>query len=316
MRAPDTHKPRNLRRWASVAIALAAIGLAAFLLHRNLSQYSFGDIVAAATAVPGWRIAACLAFAGLSYLTLTGFDWLALTHIKRPLRYRYVALTSFTSLSIGHNIGLAALSSGAIRYRFYSRAGLPMGDIAKIIVFCGVTVGLGLMTLGGAALLLNSGEAAKVTGLPRPIVLSLGAACGLLVAAYVALTAYVKRPLRWREWTLELPTPRIALGQVAVGSTNYLFVAACLHQAIKALADVPYLSVAAVYAVANTTALISHAPGGLGVLESVVLHLLPMQRMIGALLVFRLTYFLIPLVIGGLFFAVSEIVLRGKRRGR
>src|SRR5690606_1118282 len=45
------------------------------------------------------------AFAAASYLCLTGFDALAVRYAGRPLPYRRVALASFVSLTIGHNIG-------------------------------------------------------------------------------------------------------------------------------------------------------------------------------------------------------------------
>jgi glycosyltransferase 2 family protein len=78
---------------------------------------------------------------------------------------------------------------------------------------------------------------------------------------------------------------------------------------------VGYLGVATVYVLANLATLLSHVPGGLGVIESVVLFLLPEQHVIGALIMFRLVYFLVPLCIGSLLFAVVEL-LRTRRRGR
>src|SRR3712207_8967800 len=61
-------------------------------------------------------------------------DWssdVCSSDLGRPLSYPKVALASFVSLSLGHNIGFAGLSSGAIRYRFYSRAGLTAEEVAK-----------------------------------------------------------------------------------------------------------------------------------------------------------------------------------------
>jgi uncharacterized membrane protein YbhN (UPF0104 family) len=62
--------------------------------------------------------------------------------------------------------------------------------------------------------------------------------------------------------------------------------------------------------------MISHVPGGLGVIESVVMFLLPAGNAIGALLVFRFIYFLVPLALGSILFAVAEIVFRwrGERK--
>jgi glycosyltransferase 2 family protein len=306
----DEASGRGWRRYASVLIAIAALSLAGFLLYRTLSRYSLDDLVASVTAVPLQRLARAAAFAAASYLCLTGFDYFALRYAGRPLPYRKAALASFTSLSLGHNIGFAFLSSGAVRYRFYSRWGLDTGDVAKVILFCGATVGLGLIVLGGAALLIRSDLAQEITGLARPAVLGLGALCLAIAGAYLALAAFVRAPVTIRGWSLRMPPLRLALAQIAIGPLNFACVAACLHQAIAAVTEVSYLGVASVYVIANTTALLSHVPGGLGVIESVVLYLLPQANLIGPLLVFRFVYFLVPLGLGATLLGVSEIVLR------
>ncbi|WP_457094331.1 UPF0104 family protein [Microvirga sp. P5_D2] len=297
-------------------IAVVAVGLAAFLLYRTLSRYSKDELLAAVAAIPAARLAAAGGFAAASYLCLSGFDYLALRYVGKPLPYYKAAWASFTSLSLGHNIGLAFLSSGAVRYRFYTRWGLTAADVAKVILFCGITVGLGLMVLGGAALMLRSDLAVEITGLSKGIVIGLGCICLILPAIYLALAAFVRKPLKIRSWSLEMPPLRLAIGQVIIGSVNFAFVAACLHQALAAVTDVAYIGVASVYVIANTTALISHVPGGLGVIESVVMYLLPGKDLIGPLLVFRFVYFLIPLCIGLLVFLVTELFYKRKGDAR
>jgi uncharacterized membrane protein YbhN (UPF0104 family) len=304
-----------MRNWKAI-LAVAAAALAAFLLYRTLSRYNMDQLVAAVAAVPVERLLGAGGFAAASYVALTGFDYLALRYVGRPLPYPKAALASFTSLSLGHNIGLAALSSGAVRYRFYSRWGLGTTDVAKLIVFCGLTVGLGLMVLGGLALLLRPELASAVTGLPSMLVLSTGVACLVVPAAYLALAAFVRKPLVFRNWSIEIPRLPLAAAQIVVGSLNFAFVAACLHQTLAAVSDVAYLGVASVYVIANTTALVSHVPGGLGVIESVVMHLLPGADLIGPLLIFRFVYFLVPLAIGATVLAITELSYRrsGGRR--
>src|SRR6266498_2466418 len=149
MRAVHPEAARGRAHPWTPVVAVAAAGLAGFLLYRIVSRYSLDQVVAAVTAIPLSRLMRAGCFAAASYLCLTGFDWLGLRYAGHPLAYRKAALASFTSLSLGHNIGFAALSSGAIRCRFYSRWGLDAEEVAKVIVFCGATVGLGLMILGG-----------------------------------------------------------------------------------------------------------------------------------------------------------------------
>jgi glycosyltransferase 2 family protein len=294
-------------------LAAGLVGLAAFLLYRTLSGYRFDDIVASLSSIPAGRFAFAGLFAAASYLCLTAFDWLALRYVGQTLAYHQVALASFCSLSLGHNIGFAALSSGALRYRFYSRWGISGGEAAKIILFCGVTVGLGLTVLGGFASLLRSDLAAQIIGLSEATASAIGIACLSCVAVYVALSAWLRKPLRIKDWQIEMPPLRLALAQLVVGPINFAFVAACLYQTLADVGEVSYLAVATIYVIANTTALLSHVPGGLGVIETVVLYLLPSGNVIGALIAFRTIYFLVPLCIGGPLFALTELLLNRRK---
>lgn len=306
--SPDaSRRPSGLRRILGPLLALLLVGLAAHLLHRMLSRYDFDDVVDSLTGIPAGRIVAAGIFAGMSYICLTGFDWLALRYVNQKLPYRRVALASFCSLSLGHNIGFAALSTGAIRYRFYSRWGISGGDIAKIILFCGTTVGLGLMVLAGVSLMLNSGLASQIIGVSEGTVVAIGSAGLAGAALYVVLCANLRKPLHIRKWSIEMPPVGLGLAQVVIGPINFALVAACLHQTLSALQGVSYLGVAAVYVIANVTWLASHVPGGLGVIETVVLYLLPGVDVIGALVAFRTLYFLMPLCIGGSLFLVTEL---------
>ena len=293
----------------------AVILLAAYLIWRITRQYKLDEVMQAVGAIPAWRLMLAGVFAALSYLCLTGFDWLAVRYVGRPLPWRQCALASFTALSIGHNVGVAAFSSGAIRYRFYSRWGLSGAEVVKVIVFCALTVALGLTILGGAALLLSPGLASEYTRLPRAVILLAGWGCLSLAAAYLALSTFDWRPVGIGKHTVRVPPFHLAAGQAIIGPVNFAFVAACLYQGVAAVADVSYPAVAASYVIANVTAMISHVPGGLGVIESVILFLIGGGQVIGALLVFRIVYFLVPLAIGGTTFLLIEagLMLRSRK---
>jgi uncharacterized membrane protein YbhN (UPF0104 family) len=278
-------------------MVLAVVG-AAYLLYKTLRQYSFAEIADALRAIPALHLVAGLGFAGCSYFCLACFDWLAVRYAGKSLPFRQTALASFTGLSIGHNVGVAALSSGAVRYRFYSRWGLSGGDIAKIIVFCGVTVALGLATLGAASLFLRPDDIAKMTSFSRSGIVLLALACLTFPAGYLLLAAVLRTPLRFRGWSFSMPRLKLALAQVAIGTINFAFVAASLHQMLSAFTATNYLKVVAASITANILAIISHVPGGLGVLEATIAHILPGPQSIAAVIAFRVIYYFIPLSIG------------------
>lgn len=287
-------------------IALAVL-VAGWLIYRTLAQYSWDDIRDSVAAIPKGNFVLALAFAACSYLCLTVFDFLALRYVGKPLSYPRAALASFTSLAIGHNVGVAALSSGAVRYRFYSRWGLDAEEIAKLIVFCGVTVGLGLITLAGLCLILLPGTAGKIAGLGTAASATLGIACLALGAIYLALAAFLRGELKIRSWRFALPPLHLAALQILVGTVNFACVAACLHQLLTG--ETGYMETTAAYVVGNLTALVSHVPGGLGVLEATIGFLLGGSASIGALIAFRVVYFFIPLPLGLVLLLASEALL-------
>ncbi|WP_026187216.1 lysylphosphatidylglycerol synthase domain-containing protein [Ensifer sp. BR816] len=287
---------------------LAAIGVAGWLIFRTLRQYTFDEIVRSVLQIPLGHLLAAIGFVFLSYFCLTLFDALAVRYVGQKLAYRQVALASFTSLSIGHNVGVAALSSGAVRYRFYSRWGFTGEQVAKIILFCGVTVGFGLMTLAGLCCLIMPESAARIIGISQSSARLLGIICLAASIGYVALAGFLRGSLRLFRWSFEMPPLEVAAGQVVVGAANFLCVSACLHQLVLAFGSSGFFETATAYVGANLTALVSHVPGGIGVLEATIAFLLGQSASIGALIAFRAIYFFLPLPLGLISLSIAEFL--------
>jgi uncharacterized membrane protein YbhN (UPF0104 family) len=144
--------------------------------------------------------------------------------------------------------------------------------------------------------------------------MGIGGLCLALSALYLLAAAFVRRQVTIKGWSLPMPEFKFAVGQIVVGSANFACVAACLHQTLSAAVEVPYFAVAAAYVIANGSALLTHVPGGLGVIESVVMFLLPGAKIVGALVMFRVIYYLVPLCIGAPLFGLTELYYRGRRR--
>ncbi|WP_085740388.1 lysylphosphatidylglycerol synthase domain-containing protein [Rhizobium sp. CIAT894] len=296
-------------------LLVAAFCLAIFLLYRIFQQYSLEQIVKSVGSIPLSNFCMALLFAAASYLCLSCFDLLAIRSLGKSLPYRKIALASFISLSLGHNIGFAGLSSGAFRYRYYSRWGLTTEDVAKIILFCGVTVGLGLITLGSLALIVNPEDAARLLRLDAVSARLFGAMALIAPVTYAGLASFIRGKLRLWRWSFQLPRFSIALAQIGIGTINFMFVSACLHQMLSAFGDVAFFRSVTAYVLANSAILATHVPGGLGVLEATVSYAVPQEASIGALIAFRCTYFFIPLALGTTLLLITEVVFRrGSRR--
>ena len=300
---------KRLHHW----IGAAAFAVAVFLIWRVLHRYSLHTILESLGAISGRNLALGAAFAAGSYFCLTGFDALAVRYTRSDLPYRKIALASFTALSIGHTLGFAAAGSGAVRYRLYAGWGLSAGDVGRIIVFCGLTVGLGLATLAASVLLARHQLIAQLFHASNGAMTAIGLVLLAVVATYLGLAAFLHRPIRIRNFELPVPPLTLALGQIVVGTLDPLLVSAALYQMLKASAHIGFLPVAICYIAANVVGMLSHVPGGLGVIEAVILSLVPGTNVIGALIAFRAIYYLIPFVIGSLVFGATELVRRQRR---
>ncbi|MEZ2224030.1 UPF0104 family protein [Rhizobium sp. RCC_161_2] len=291
-------------------LLIAAIFLAFSLLYRMLQHYSFDEIRSSLRAIPCWHLFLAFLCAAASYLCLTGFDTLGVIWLGKSLPYRKIAFASFVSLSMGHNIGFAGLSSGAFRYRYYSRWGLSMEEVAKIILFCGVTVGLGLITLAGIALIVDPADASVLLQSDAENIRVVGALILLLPVAYALLSVLLRQRLTLWRWSFELPRLCLALPQIMIGALNFVFVSGCLHQLLSAFADIAFFQSVAAFVLANAAVLMTHVPGGLGVIETTVAYIVPDAASIGALVAFRCIYFLIPLLLGTTLLIIGELVFR------
>ncbi|WP_137131403.1 lysylphosphatidylglycerol synthase domain-containing protein [Rhizobium sp. FY34] len=294
-----------------IRLLIALIICAAIVLvYRSLSRYSWEDITASLALIPGWRLMTASLFVAASYTCLSLFDWLGLRYVGKPQSYPRAALASFTALSIGHNVGGAALSSGAVRYRFYTRWGLTGDEVAKVILFCGATVLLGLSTLAGITLLLMPEAGEGLLQLGPQARFWLGIAFLAYPVAYFICSIWGRPPLKFRSFRMEMPTTPMCAAQILVGTVNFGCVAGALDQLLTTFTEAGYLQVASAYVTATIAAMLSHVPGGLGVLEATMLLLLPASASIGALVAFRVLYYFIPLMIGVPLLLVSEAYFR------
>lgn len=291
-----------------------AIGLSLFLaalwvLHQALDDYRYADVVTALRNLAPGQLLAALLGTVLSYLVTTGYDWLALRYIRRPLPWRQFGFAALVSYAFSNSVGLSMLTASSLRYRLYVSWGLSAVDVARIILFTTLTLWLGILAVGGAVLVLDPLDVGAIPGLDlsaRP----LGLLLLVLPLAYLLLGLLRRQPLRIGPWELPMVRPRLALPQLAVGALDWIMAAVVLHTLMPA--DVLSLGqVIGVFMVAQIAGLISQVPGGLGVFESLVLVLLkgrmPAADLFGALLAYRLLYYLLPLALAALALGLYEL---------
>src|SRR5690606_29179538 len=108
------------------------------------------------------------------------------------------------------------------------------------------------------------------------------------------------RPLHIGKIEISYPRPSIALQQMIIGPMEIIGAAAIIYFALPEAGNPGFLIVLGIFVISFSLALLSPAPGGLGVLElAFMTGLSEMHQadVLAALLVFRLFYLIIPLSI-------------------
>lgn len=292
----------TLKKFFWPVVGLAAVAFSIWLLIGELRYTSLDDVWESLVAIRphSWLLAICATFA--AYAALAGYDHIALLHLRKKVSWIFVTICSFTTYALAHNIGGSVFSGAVVRYRAYSTQGLTGSEIGVLVGLCSLTFTLATILLTGLVLVLEPRLLDRFADLPHlAISHTLGFVFLGLVAAYVVASLLKLPPLKLGRFVLEYPSPSIVARQLIIGPMELLAAAGIIYFVMPASADVSYFTVLGVFLIAFSAALISHAPGGLGVLEVTFLagfSALDPAGVLAALLVFRLLYLLIPLIIG------------------
>jgi uncharacterized membrane protein YbhN (UPF0104 family) len=306
---------KGLLRHLPALIGVALFCGAIYVVQKEFRNLRLADIEAALAAIPRRALAIGFLWTVLSYGILTFYDRLGTIYAGHKVSYGKVAFASFCAYALSHNLGFAAVSGAAVRYRLYAHWGLTPLQIAKTVAFCSLTFGLGGMVLGGFVLFIEPttvpffGER-----VPAPVMYAIGAALWGIVAGYVTLSRLLGSFTLFG-YAVELPGWRMAIMQVLLASVDVAVTASIFYSLLPPTEGLTWLRFLGVYLASYTAGLAANLPGGLGVFDTAMLlglsPWLDAPRIVGAIVVFRLYYYIIPLFLAGSLFAGNEILLRG-----
>jgi phosphatidylglycerol lysyltransferase len=293
-------------------IVLLHLASAFWILHDKLRQYQYSDIKQALEEIPRNRLLLSFVLTILNYLVLTGYDVLALRYIRHPLAYGRIALASFISYALSHNIGLSIFAGSAVRYRFYAAWGLSTVQIAQVVAFCTLTLWLGILAIGGIVFRLEPMAIPAWLPVPFASLQSLGIICLVLVGAYVSWGVLRKTPITVREWQFSVPCVPLSLCQIALSCVDWALAASVCYVLLPSSPSLSYPGFLSLFLLAQVAGLISQVPGGIGIFEMVVLLLLsptlPAASVAGSLVVYRAIYYLLPLGLATALLVAHEVL--------
>lgn len=294
--------PASRKRWALIGAAASALIViaSAYVLWHIVREVDLWEVKAAFTSASARQLALAVVFTALSYILLTGYDVLALRQLKIRMPYRTTALASFTSYAVSFNLGFPLVTGGTVRYWIYAPRGLSASRIASLTVIAGITFWLGMGVVLGWSLIREAAAVAYLAVFATDFVRAAGFVPLGLVACYFIWVSLRHPTVKVKGWRLELPGPRLTVGQVLLGIGDVCSAAAVLFVLLPGGHNIGFETFLAIYVAGCMLGIASHSPGGLGVFEAtmlVALNHLPREQVLGSLLLFRLIYYVAPFVL-------------------
>ncbi len=289
-------------------------GVAAYMLYSQLSKYSLADIKNAVFAIPTKNLLlACLA-SFLGYIALSSYDYLALRYIGRKLAAWKWIFAGFIGFSVSNNAGHAIVSGGTIRYRLYTRWRFKGTEIVRMVTFSGFTylVACFFLIIVGYFITPNHAFGAGSVSKLTTEVVTLLSFVGLL--GYFALSIWYKKPLKIKEVELDMPRFPMAFAQMILGAVDILLASLVLYFSLIPFVEIPFETFMGVFIIAQVLGVFSQVPGGLGVFEGLFMYIIPGEHnqvmLFGALLAYRIIYYLLPLVVSAIVLFSYEAYLK------
>jgi len=285
-------------------------------LHRALRHVSVAGVLAVVEATPRRQLVHAVELVAVSLAIMAVYDVPGILFARKLIDFRRlgklrVALASSCAYALSHVLGAPAITAAAVRVRFYAQWGVPAAGIARIVALSGVMFSLGAAALLGGILVLHPADLPLFgQSVPVGALRLAGVACWAVPVAYVALAGGTK-PLLVLRKAVPRPGPGLAAGQILLSCADTGCACGILYTLLPTLPGLSYAHVLGIYLAAFAGGLVSALPGGVGVFDSLLLlglaGYMDAAQALGAILLFRLMYYVFPAALAAAAFAGHEL---------
>jgi phosphatidylglycerol lysyltransferase len=290
----------RLKTYAGVAVSVLLAAAAGWVLWNTFQKISFADVLAQMRALPASKLALAALCAAGAFTTVALYEVAVVRYVKHCIGRARPMLTALIAYPLGHAVGQAMLSGGALRYRMYTPAGFSATEVGATVLLAVMPYALAFGLLLDLSLVLAADRLEPMFRISSEWLFALGVIGLCKDAGYILLILLRKKPVRLGGWAVNLPTPAMTALQLVVGLIDLFLVSSVLYLMLPESAGIAYLAFLGAYLASVLAGVLSHVPAGLGVVESMLLLMLPgvpPEQLLAAVLMYRVIYEVIPLVI-------------------
>ena len=294
-----------LRRGAA-AVWLVAVGA---LVVYHAAQLDWAEVARSLRSYSASALAIALAIALPGYLACASYDLVGRHCTGHDLPLGRSVAISFVGYCFSLNLG-ALIGGLAFRYRLYAPSALRPWTIGQVIALSVITNWSGYVLMAGALLAYDPPSLPSGWNASEPLLRAIGAVLLAVSAGYLWLCVrHGGERLEWRGRELVVPSLAVAGVQLALSLVSWGAIGGVITWLLGG--EVSWFEVMPVLMLSAIAGVLSHVPGGLGVIEfvfaSLLGHEIGQTRLVGALLAFRATYYLVPFLVSLAVYAALEL---------
>jgi uncharacterized membrane protein YbhN (UPF0104 family) len=296
---PNPRRNR-FKTYAGVSVSVVLACLAAWVLWRTFQRISVADVIEQVRAVPASTLALAALCAAGAFTTLALYEVAVVRYVKHCIGRAKPIVTALIAFPLGHAVGQAMLSGGALRYRMYTPAGFSAMEVGATVLMANLPYGLAFGLFLDLSLVLAAENLEPFFRISSQWLFALGCVGLAKDFGYLLVVLARKKPIKLGGWSVPLPSPAMTALQLLVGVIDVALVSSILYLLLPESAGLGYLPFLAVYLASVLAGVLSHVPAGLGVLESMLLLLLPdvpPEQLLAAVLMYRLIYEIVPVLL-------------------
>ncbi len=309
-----------------ITAVIMIMAFAFWFVSKKLKGVTWAEVQQGFEGLPTYHILFALFLTALNYVILTGYDWIAIRHLKKVLPFRKMMAGAIVGYSAGNVLGWL-FGGNIVRYRMYSKWGFTALEIIALVSILSITFWLGLFLLAGIAFLVLPVHLpddvlemltfeSKLWGHISLSQQLLGIIFLVCVGIYLVACLTIRRPIRFRDFSVALPPFRLSAMQLVVSAGDFLLATTTLYVLlppdIVGPDKINFSTVLIAYLTAQICAVLTHVPGGYGLLEAILLTFLEgpgnsnKGPVLCAVILFRIIYYLVPFAIAVVIFSINE----------
>ncbi len=280
----------------SIAKEIKSVNLAeTIILIRNFSN---GSIV----------LFVVLGLVAVSSMTL--YDFLIVDYLKLDLKPIVVFNVSYLANTINNISGLGGLTGASIRAMLFKKSENQEGDITdfNLLLIPATSIGLAVMALGS---LIEYGHISTIFRTYKILLIAL-----IVFFLYLILYPFIDILFyKFKKTTKELFSKSryfLKVKLVLVSIIEWTLACVLFTTLVRSYSSsINIFTIFGIFTLASIAGIISMLPGGVGSFDLVVLvglqdYGLPTEKILAALILYRVFYYLIPLLIGILFTLIIQ----------